>query len=210
MSGMQFWLTPDGGGKRLRLPVNPAVLSVKLSQGYQDLSIVALGERTVFGEAGLSEFAISSFFPRDYHPGYCEHMEFEPPWSCVQLVEGWMRARKPVTFDITGTTVEGVPTTIRSFSYEERAGSPGDLYYELALKQYRPVQAEPAAEQERKDGSPTPPAFYVVVAGDSLWKIAQRIWGDGDRWRELHAANQAAIGKDPNRLKVGLKLAVPA
>lgn len=40
--------------------------------------------------------------------------------------------------------------------------------------------------------APTPPQVpttYTVVTGDSPWKIAQKLTGDGMRWRELVSAN---------------------
>jgi nucleoid-associated protein YgaU len=38
--------------------------------------------------------------------------------------------------------------------------------------------------------APAPvPATYTVVSGDSAWRIAQKLTGDGNRWRELRDAN---------------------
>lgn len=48
---------------------------------------------------------------------------------------------------------------------------------------------------------------YVVRSGDTLTGIAARLLGDGDRWRELVAANP---GLDPKRLFVGKSIRVPA
>jgi len=51
---------------------------------------------------------------------------------------------------------------------------------------------------------------YTVKGGDSLSEIAQREMGDGDRWTELYEANKAAIGDDPDMIKPGTKLTIPA
>ncbi len=51
---------------------------------------------------------------------------------------------------------------------------------------------------------------YTVKGGDSLSEIAQREMGDGDRWKELYEANKAAIGDDPDMIKPGTKLTIPA
>ena len=48
---------------------------------------------------------------------------------------------------------------------------------------------------------------YTVRSGDSLWKIAARTLGDGERCREIIAMNP---GIDPNRVRVGQKLTLPA
>lgn len=48
---------------------------------------------------------------------------------------------------------------------------------------------------------------YVVGSGDSLWKIAQRTLGDGERWRDIAKLNPSI---NPDKLLVGAKLVLPA
>ena len=50
---------------------------------------------------------------------------------------------------------------------------------------------------------------YVVVVGDSLWLIAQNQLGNGNRWEEIYALNQAIVA-NPNMIFAGQKLAMPA
>lgn len=50
--------------------------------------------------------------------------------------------------------------------------------------------------------------IYVVVAGDSLYKIAERFYGNGNRWPELFEANKAII-KNPRVIRPGQKLRIP-
>ena len=49
---------------------------------------------------------------------------------------------------------------------------------------------------------------YVVVVGDSLWLIAQNQLGNGNRWNEIYALNQAIVA-NPNLIFAGQKLAMP-
>jgi len=49
-----------------------------------------------------------------------------------------------------------------------------------------------------------------VRPGDTLTSIARRHLGDGGRWREIHLANRETIGSDPDALKVGMVLVLPA
>ena len=53
------------------------------------------------------------------------------------------------------------------------------------------------------------PETYLVQAGENLRQIANRLYGDPDRWTEIYEANQDLIGEDPNNLWVGLSLSVP-
>jgi ABC-type amino acid transport substrate-binding protein/phage tail protein X len=63
-----------------------------------------------------------------------------------------------------------------------------------------PVEAPPPAED------------YVVQAGDTLSKIAGKVYGDvGPKaWHRIYDANKGLIGADPSGLKVGMKLTIPA
>lgn len=49
---------------------------------------------------------------------------------------------------------------------------------------------------------------YVVTAGDSLWKIAQRFYGSGAKWNIIYEANRDTV-KDGNKIYVGQILIIP-
>ena len=49
---------------------------------------------------------------------------------------------------------------------------------------------------------------YTVVAGDSLSKIAKKIYGDGSRWKEIFEANKDKI-KNPDLIHPGQVLKIP-
>ncbi|RCX16463.1 LysM domain-containing protein [Fontibacillus phaseoli] len=219
MASLEFWLKTIDEKEWLWLPVNPEEVSVKTSYGYEDVQVTQLGEYTVIGEPVLKEYSFASFFPRDYHPGYCEYEDLPKPWDTVEKIEKWMHSRKPIRLDITGSKIKGL-VTIRSFQYSERAGNPGDVYFQLELKEYKEVQFRQVETSgsgkamvitgEHRPDTKVPPSFYIVAPGDTLWKIAQRTLGNGDRWKEVYAANQTVIGKNPNRIYPGQKLVIPA
>jgi nucleoid-associated protein YgaU len=50
---------------------------------------------------------------------------------------------------------------------------------------------------------------YTVQKGDSLWKIAERHYGDGSQWRRIYEANRDQI-KDPDLIHPGQIFAIPA
>jgi len=58
--------------------------------------------------------------------------------------------------------------------------------------------------------SVVPPAMstYVVKKGDSLSKIAQELYGDPMKYKEIAAANPELI-KDPNMIHAGWELKIP-
>lgn len=61
---------------------------------------------------------------------------------------------------------------------------------------------EPAPQRRNTD------EFYVVVAGDSLSKIAKHFYGDANRWRQIHEANRDRI-PDPDVIHPGQRLRIP-
>jgi 5'-nucleotidase len=51
-----------------------------------------------------------------------------------------------------------------------------------------------------------PERVYLVQKGDTLWRIAAKLYGNGQRYRDIAAANP---GIEPTRLRVGQKLLIP-
>ncbi|HEY7529475.1 MAG TPA: LysM peptidoglycan-binding domain-containing protein [Gemmatimonadota bacterium] len=73
----------------------------------------------------------------------------------------------------------------------------------------------PSAATERRpesSGAAAPAAAgartYEVRPGDSLSRIAQRFYGDGNQWPRIHEANRDQI-KDPDLIYPGQKLVIP-
>ncbi|MFE3191906.1 LysM peptidoglycan-binding domain-containing protein [Nocardia sp. NPDC059240] len=68
-----------------------------------------------------------------------------------------------------------------------------------------PVQTQAAAVEEVP---PPPPAAqtYTVEPGDTLWAIAERFYGDGNRYQEI--ANASGIS-NPDAIDVGQVLTIP-
>ncbi|MDQ0154907.1 LysM peptidoglycan-binding domain-containing protein [Robertmurraya andreesenii] len=215
---IEFWLSFNNGAERLRLPVNPESINVSSPFGHSDINIAQLGEYAIVGERGLKEYSFTSFFPRDYNPVYCEYNGFPAPWTFVETLERWRDTRRPMRLTITGTPINEA-VTIREFTYTpDKAGGPGDIYYELRFKEFRfielpkSVTVSNASTQKQRPSSPaSPPKTYTVVKGDSLWKIAAKptIYGNGAKWPTIYNANKSVIGKNPNLIYPGQKLVIP-
>ena len=56
--------------------------------------------------------------------------------------------------------------------------------------------------------SSTATKIYVVVAGDSLSKIAKREYGNANEWQPIFEANKDIL-KDPDKIYPGQKLKIP-
>lgn len=56
------------------------------------------------------------------------------------------------------------------------------------------------------EAAPATGGTYTVQKGDTLWSIAARHYGNGQKWRDIAAANGMS---DPRQLKVGQTLTLP-
>lgn len=228
MNNIAIWLSLNTEEK-LRIPVNPETIKMSATGGFEDVEVTQLGEYTFMGNPKLREFTFSSFFPRDYSSSYCESLtEFKEPWTMVEQLQAWMNGRKPVQLEVARSNQEApehlyqlinVPVTIRSFSYEERAGHVGDLFYDLTLKEYRSIEFKrltPSddgsvllSEDTSRPDPAIPPESYEVRKGDTLWHIAQKTLGAGDQWPRIYELNQEVIGPNPNLIYPGQTLVIP-
>lgn len=75
----------------------------------------------------------------------------------------------------------------------------------------KPTPAPKPAPAPAPKPAPQParPATYTVQPGDSLWAIAQKTLGNGNRWPEIYALNQGVIGSNPNLIRTGEVLTLP-
>lgn len=97
--------------------------------------------------------------------------------------------------------------TLESYTITEDAKNGLDSRVMLKLKQYRPYgtlnvkvqQTQTSAptittEQKRTEKSvPSNAQTHKVVSGDSLWAIAKKYYGDGNKYPEIYKANSALI-----------------
>ena len=88
----------------------------------------------------------------------------------------------------------------------------------------KPVQAltapvpAPSDWEEEPSAPPAPvrpkpaevrsPSTYVVQKGDTLEKIAKKLYGDPNQWRQIYNANKDKLAS-PNRIYSGQKLVIP-
>lgn len=121
-------------------------------------------------------------------------------------------AAEPVTLTVHGTlTLDGETVT--------GTKTVGNVTYVVVEHEEEPAPEEPAPEEPApEEPAPEEPApetpvepevsEYTVVSGDSLWKIAQKVYGTGTKWDVIYEANKETV-KDPGMIYVGQKLIIP-
>ena len=92
---------------------------------------------------------------------------------------------------------------------EELGNMVGDAY--AATQGRIMVTATAAPAESAKPGqsaTTTENGTYTVVSGDSLWKIASKVYGSGKLWSKIFSANPQI--KNASMIYVGQTLTVPA
>lgn len=198
--------------KTLILPVLPSEITVSTGLKNNTFDVISMGEIGVIGNNKLKTITISSFFPKHYS-SYCVQSTIPDPYTAVADIETWRDSKRPIRLIITETPI-AMPCMIEEFNYREKGGQPGDVYYDLSLKEYKFIQVKQIATDASADGNKVNtantrpderqlPDSYTVKKGDSLYTIAKRFYGDGERYREVHNKNRDKIGPDPDLIYPG-------
>lgn len=112
-------------------------------------------------------------------------------------------------------TAINMAASIEGFTWKLSAGTSGDIEYTLSLKKYvfyqavavKVVNGEAKAEQKRASEKKAP-ATYTLKAGDNLWSIAQKILGDGSKYKTIQKLN-GIPDSELKKLPVGKVIKLP-
>lgn len=199
----EFWIS--SGKEKIRIPVLPGALNVGNPSQNESINVSNLGEVVIIQDPAALTFGFSSFFPLR-QGSFVEYKNFKKPWDIVKVIEKWKSSGEPIRFVVTGTPIN-VPVSIEDFSYEERGGSVGDIYYSLSLKEYKyvavrkiTVAAPKPPVKPRPKPKPKPKTrTYTVKKGDTLWALARKFYGNSLQWRKIWNANKKALIKRDKR-----------
>lgn len=209
---MEFWIKQDNSGA-IQLPVKPTEFNVTVAHRNTVVNVIQLGDINLMGKTGLREVSLSSFFPaKDYN--FSINSGRKAPITCVNQLESWRKSGKPVRVIITDLL--NMEATIESFTWGERDAT-GDIYYTLALKEYKKIKTKKATvtvatvqptTRETKTPESSSGKTYTVKSGDCLWNIAKRFYGNGSTYMKIYNANTGVL-KNPNLIYVGQVIKIP-
>lgn len=193
------------GNTTLEIPVLPDVLKVASDGQNETEQVLVLGEVNVLKARKLRVVSWDCHFPANRAP-YVSGLQLLRPLAYIQIIETWRQEKRPLRFILTGTDLDvNTSMAVEKLGYEERGGEPGDIYYQLELKEYKdysPRRITISADgrsvvqaPQRTGASPVypRPGSYMVVAGDTLWSIAQRFYGDGGQYERIYTANKSQM-----------------
>lgn len=223
-----IYLSANNDKEGFRLPVNPPEVNESGGASGEEYTISGLGKVNVPKDADLEVYPLESYFPKN-KTYYSETEHFEPQFY-IDHIKRWIKEKMHIRYIfVDGSFTINELVTIEKFDYKESDGS-GDVYFKLSLKKYvpfgpkkmtivkKPVSKSTTGVAEKtvvvKKKAPQPqnskvqPKTYSLIKGDSLWKVAQKHLGDGNRFGEIAKLN-GIKASDYKKLPIGLKLKLP-
>ena len=120
----------------LKFPINPESLEIDRPSEAETVEIEGLGEVAIPSSPKLAKLTIKSFFWTT-NPDAIEL----PAKLYVNWLEKWQRSKKPATLVVTRLNYI-MPVICEDFKHWTNAGEEKDVYFELALQEYRPYGAK--------------------------------------------------------------------
>lgn len=213
MTMQQLVLSFNNRAEVLELPWPLQEHSLSNPHNTYTFTTINTGEVLAIGKKKLKELTISSTFPSKPYP-FLLSKKFPEPNTCIQMIEKWRLSGKPIRVAIMDTDIN-LAMAIESFEYghENNDGS-GDVVFTLNLREYSYLNVERSQRATRtRQLRPRPSepkkadTSYIVKAGDTLWDIADRKYGNGFRWKEIAKINGVS---NPRLLQIGTKLKLPS
>lgn len=140
------------------------------------------------------------------------------PHYCISFISDIFKRKIPVRVYITMCDFIHF-MSVENFTYSQKGGDVGSYDYSISFKEYQDIKVRQVTVQNGKAVVPkktaarvstvTKPATYIVKAGDSIYDLAKKYYGDTSAYRKIYDANKRFIGSNPNRIKPGTVLILP-
>lgn len=197
-------------GSKFDMAVNPKEVKISSGAKMKTLELLNMGEITVAGNRTIDRISISNtFLPSSGSPFY----KGTPPETILALMKKCKDAPAPVRIIISGTDINKqfwIETMDETYKEGDR-----DPYVSWNFSEYRKTTVLPVASMaNRRTGtglnqrvsSQQVPKSVTVTKGTTLWGLAKKYYGDGNRWKEIQAANG---GVNERKLRIGSTLVIP-
>lgn len=193
-------------GTELTLPVTPPGYDWVRGVNYETIHIDQVGDLNFPAGKALHQGSIECLLPAQAYPFMVPGAVADPQRYLDQF-NRWRRDYTVLRYIVSGTDINEA-VRIESVRQGENDGT-NDINVTLTLREYCAPEVavtDAAVGSRSTDTAVTQTLIYVVQAGDTLWSIAKRFYGDGSLCWRLAAANGI---KNANLIWPGQTLTIP-
>lgn len=215
----EFWLKNEKDKIDLLLPVTPKDYRITYGNAIEVIELTNVGDINMTGNRraiavtleGIFSVIESSYLNRKTYPASTAN-------DYVDLIKKWINNKDIIRLIIAdeNTTKINLEFLIEDITYYEDDKSNRDINYIIKLREYRAIKISEKSgetivikEMQRAVKQSPNAKEYTVVSGDSLGKIARKMYGDAGKWQSIYNANKSLIGNNPNLIYTGQKLTIP-
>lgn len=191
---VMLWYNRDEA--RLTLAVNPRQMTVTRTQEVRTFRTLTGEPVEISRGRGLRKVRFATFLPA---PGSRFYQDITPQ-RALDLLHRWQDSRRPVRLVVSGTDLNGLYLLTKV--EQTIAEGDRDIGIGLELSEVRqgatvPLTGPGGPVLAARTDERALPNTYPVQPGDTLWRIARCLYGDGTRWRAIAVKNGLDSGVEP-------------
>lgn len=189
---------------KITLPVLPKEISVTNQADTQSVNIANVGEIVRLNGKKAMQISFSSQFPATAFQGSIS----KPlnPSAYYKKIKSWMDSKYPIRFvlerDANKYLGLSLTVVITDFKCKESGDDVGTIEYSITFKEYRKITVNEVKKKKSKStkkktssraSTKSKPKTYTVKSGDTLWGIASKELGNGNKWKSIYNKNKSTI-----------------
>lgn len=211
------------------LPITPSKITMKITNKNKSMTLIDDNEINILKSPGLTEIDFDVLLPNVKYPFAIYEDGFKQAYYYLEKLKNLKQDKQAFQFIVTRETPNNnilfntnLKVSLEDYQIKEDAKQGFDVVVSVKLKQYRDfttkictvsyVDSSIAVANTRNiDTSPkqNKVTTYTVVKGDSLWAIAKKQYGNGNKYTVILEANGDKI-KNANLIYPGQILTLPA
>lgn len=208
----------------LKLPITPSKIETKIKGNNKSVNLINEGDINILKLPGLTEISFTALLPNSKYPFSLNDTK---PIVFLDEFEKLKTEKKPFQFVVIRTDYKSeilfhtdMMVSLEDYTITEDAKNGLDLSVSIKLKQFKEYGTKilklteeegttvAVAETPRSTENAPKKKVYVVVKGDTLWNIAKKHLGKGERYVEIYQLNRDKI-VNPNLIYPGQIFKMP-
>ena len=199
------------------MPVAPSKINTKIKNKNRTITLINEGEANILKSAGLQEISFNMMIPAYKYP-FALYLGgiFLPISYYLEILDRLKNSKKPFQLIIIREGVLGalgfdtnLKVSLEDYQILEDAGNGRDITVYIKLKQYQEktktvVRVATAVGggtvkyilEKVRDSSKVIEKTYKVKEGDTLYTIAKKQLGNGEKYRDLITLNKLGNSSD--------------